>query len=71
MLKKKMKDLAKEKNLSTESKFEIISDASASQMLGGVRDCPNLVACGTFDGTCPNLASCGTYGVKPPCTSFL
>ena len=71
MLKKKMQHLAKAKNLSDQSKFEVINDSSASEVLGGVRDCPNLVACGTFDGTCPNLSSCGTYGQGPTCPSFL
>jgi len=64
MLKKKMQVLAKGKNLSSQSKFEIISDSSASQLLGGVNsvvDCPKLVNCGTFEGTCANLAVCNRF----------
>jgi len=73
MLKKKMQVLAKEKHLSSQNKFEIISDASASQVVGGinVKDCPNLQACGTYDGTCPNLTTCITYGKGPSCPTFL
>lgn len=61
MLKKKMQSLVREKNLA-QQKFEVVSDSSASRVLGGlIKDCDKLVKCGTFEGNCPNLTTCTTF----------
>jgi hypothetical protein len=63
MLKKKMQLLALEKKSSVGSKFEILSDANAAEILGGLvqHTCGNLTSCGTYGADCPKLQSCGTY----------
>lgn len=61
MLKKKLQTLVTEKNLSVQKHFEVVSDSSAAEILGGVQDCPKLQTCGQFSGNCPNLTLCERF----------
>mgnify|MGYP006896513993 CR=1 FL=1 len=58
-----MQQLVAEKKMVAPAQFEVIADASASQVLGGAaQDCPKLVECGRFSGDCPNLTRCEQFG---------
>jgi len=61
MLKKKMKSFFENHLESNDVRFEVISDQSASRILGGLLVCNQLVACGEYSGVCPNLELCRTY----------
>lgn len=63
MIKKKLSDLVSNRGLSSNSKFEVLSDVAASNLLGGgPDDCGKLQECGTFSGgSCPDLGLCGKY----------
>jgi hypothetical protein len=66
MFKKKLSSLVANEQLLRQSNFEIIHDASAMLIVGGmaVEPCPKLTNCANFSGTCSNLVNCGTY--TPP-----
>jgi len=61
MLKKRVQSLVSKQSLINDSSFEIIHDADALNIVGGVGTCSKLQTCGTFSGYCPNLTSCTSY----------
>ena len=68
MLKKKIQTLVAKENLSEQSKFEIIYDGSAIQIMGGKADCPHLTSCGVYgNDQCAALQSCGTFKYGDDC----
>lgn len=60
MLKSKIQAMVAKSGINRDTKFEIIHDANAAEIIGG-DGCPNLTDCGTFTGDCGLLAKCGTY----------
>jgi hypothetical protein len=70
MLKKKVMSLVEKNKLGEAGNFEVITDSSAAQLVGGLLSCPSLSTCGTYNGDCSNLTACGTYNVPPPCSGL-
>ena len=59
MLKKKIQDLVLLEKNQKEKKFEVIREAAAVQIVGGL--CTTLENCSGFQGSCGNLRTCGTF----------